>query len=234
MLKRRHTLGLVGLAMTIAMLVAVMGASAAFGASEFQTNEGALAGTTITGTGGAATFETEKGATVTCEHSSSTGKINSALEAEVQVTYSGKCELKGASAGNGACTNPITTKELLVQPGIIAGGTERGLDFTASTLAEFECGSFIKAKIKVTGSAICESRGSNVGPSSVYLKTGEVVCAKGTKAGEQLYTSINIAGTADEGDFLTAEGESFGIKTTEKDSQTTTESLTYGKSMRQT
>jgi len=232
----------VGVLAGMAAMVMSVGASAAFAASEFQTNEGALEGTTITGTGGTATFETEKGATVTCEHSSSTGEINGPFEGHVTVTYSGKCTLAKAIAGNGACTEPIKTEQLTVQPGTIAAGagvvepTERGLDFSASgPLAKFECGSGLtKASITVTGSLICESRGKNVGPTSEFLKTGEVVCESGPNHGEQLYTSINVDGTNITEDFLTADGEVFGIKTTEKDQQETVEHLTFGKAGRQT
>lgn len=233
----KHLIKTLGLAL-VAMAVMVVGASAAFGASEFKAKGGGNpAGITFTGSGNTATFETETKATVTCEKSKSTGKVLSSKEAEVTITYEGKCKLAGAAAGNGSCSNVtgtenIKTETLKGKPGTVpnAAGTKRGLLITGNTkgeLAKFTCQGGVT--ITVTGAVVCEST-----PVKTLSLTGKVICAKGAKAGEQLFTEIEVEGKQETGKFLEAEGKVGFIKFLEKDSQVTTETLTYSAEIEQT
>jgi hypothetical protein len=219
-------------------------ASAAF-ASEFTVESGhTLAGTTFTGSGTAPKFETSGGAVVSCETSKSTGTVKGSKEAETTVTYAGKCEINGGSAGTGTCTNvtgkqEIITEKLTIEPVEIAAGTgvseptERGVLITnkkeeKGMLSKFEC-TGNAGKVEVKGRLVCESRGKNVKNTNVFENKGEVVCAKGSKAGEQLYTKITGSSETFE---MKATASIFKI--TEKDAQITTEQLTYSQNVKQT
>lgn len=223
------------LSAAVAMLFMATGASAAFG-SEFQTaGKGNPAGVTFTGKGGAATFETEKGTTVTCEKSASSGKLLNGLEAEVtSIKYTGKCTISIGSAeceSTGAGKGNITTNTLVVQPGTEIGNKKTRLqDVSAKsggTLVEFTCGSI---KVKVTKSVICE----NTKPESGVTTT--LVCAKkaGGKDGEQKFVEMERDNKEVVKNFLEAEAEVAGIKLKEKDSQTTSETLEFSEAIQQT
>jgi len=230
-------LRVVGLALVVVFAMSAMVASAAFGASEFQVESGhTLKGTTIKGTGGTAKFETEGGEKIECEKSSSNGEVEKATVAKVTVTYSGNCHATG-SLVSGPCENgskDIKTNALTISPGEKLGPgsstTNIGLRFTATVLAKFKCETTpFGAEVEVKGNLVCESVGKNVGPSSEFLTTGEVVCTQ-SSAGIQKFTEIEIGTKKETKQELSA--SVFGIS--EKDAQTTTEKLTYSQKIRQT
>ena len=234
----KTTRSLMGLLVVGPTLVMAIGASPAFAtaASEFL-KEGKVspAGLTFTGAGALATFKGAKGSIVTCEKSASSGKIISATEAEVVVTYSGSCELKKAAV-EGSCSNTrnpgeIKTEKLTVQPGVISG-SGRGLLFTASgdKLAEFTCGS-AKAKITVTGGLICE----NPEPK-VLSEKGLIVCTQVSgKEGVQSFKSIDLEVGKLIDAHLTAKATIFEIfEETEEDAQITNEMVLYSEKIEQT
>jgi hypothetical protein len=222
-------LGVLGLLTVVAMIVMAVGASAAFagGLSEFKGN---TTKNTFHGVGGLATFTSEKGTTVMCNTSLSTGEVTSAQSAKLVVTYSGNCKLANAPIGNGACESPIKTEELKATPIVIAGmlSSNRGLlilPASGSEIAKFKCGS---VSVKVKGGVICEDEPNTGKPGT----KGKVTCAQGTKNGEQLYTSgesvdktVSTSLTAEATDIFTL---------TEKDSQATEEAVTYLESIEQT
>ncbi len=228
---------IVGLCLVAVFALSAVAASSAFGASEFQVESGGtLKGTTIEGTGGVAKFETAKGEKIECEKSSSKGTVETATEAKVTVTYSGNCHATGSKV-SGPCENGsknIKTNELTISPGEKLGPgsstTNIGLRFTATVLAKFKCEKTpLGAEVEVKGNLVCESVGKNVGPTSEYLETGEVVCSQ-SSAGVQKFTEIEIGTKKETKQELMA--SVFGIS--EKDAQTTTEKLKYNKKIRQT
>jgi hypothetical protein len=211
----------VGLVAVFAMSV---GASAAFGASEFKTEKFPV---TFTGTGGIAKFESTGKEFVECEKSKSKGEVKGALEAKVTVEYSGKCHAEGPKL-KATCSEPIVTKELKVQPGDeigkVGAGKEPGQLFTpkeGAVVAEPKC----LVTIKVKGSLVCAS------PTAGKLSTsGETAC-KETAAGAQEFTAIKIGTEARKtGLALVAEAP---FVETEKEAQITTEKLTFSAAVEQ-
>ncbi len=233
----KHLTRTLGLALVVVVALAAVASSAAF-ASEFKAAAGANpAGITFTGKGGKATFETAGKATVTCENSESTGEVKGPLEAEVKITYLGKCTLAGAALGNGACTNvagkeEIKTNALKIEPGTEVGNKKvRLLDVSAKAaggaLANFECQGGVK--IEVLKSVICENTKPTLG-----LKTS-IACEKkaGGAAGEQKFVKMERDTGVIVENFLEAEAKVGFIKLREKDSQTTTEEVTFNKEIEQ-
>lgn len=240
MKKSSSRYGLVAaLAALAALLVMAVGASAAFGASEFKAAKFPVS---FTGSGGAARFESDGsgfGGTpnvITCEKSKSSGSVVGKSEAKVIVTYeegTGKkeCEIKGSA--NGKCGKTIKTEELKVHPEEIGGtGTKRGLLFTSTlaskVLAVVHCpGVFGAEEVKVEGELICESS-----PVKTPTTTGTVTCKEEESGGkevpgEQLFTTITGSST----EHLM---KATGPFTNEEDAQVTTEMLTYKENVEQT
>src|SRR6266850_4863350 len=115
-MKRMHVIGLAAVA---ALLVTAMGASAAFGFSEWLAAGGANPnGITITGKGGAARFESRGGTVIKCDESASTGTFKGTTDASTVVEYKKNCKISGVL--NGACNEPIKTEQLIALPGTIA------------------------------------------------------------------------------------------------------------------
>jgi hypothetical protein len=229
-LKLKQMIGVLALAAVAAMLVAAVGTSAA-GASEFKTT----GAPTFLGEGlGAATFLSSGLNVVTCEKSHSKGSIENSSLAKVIVTYFGKCELHAETPlkFTEACPT-ITTKELDIKPiSKLNGGTKTGLLFAAlsGTIATFTCTGSNKVEVKVTGSVLCEST-----PIGKLSFTGKVICKKGAKHGEQEFTSgENTQQKHTVTDELMAESTLGIFKTSEKDSQETTEDVTYSAEVEQT
>jgi hypothetical protein len=232
-LQLTRIVGVLALAAAAAMLVAAMGTSAA-GASEFKSAGGFPV--TFLGEGvGRSTFLSENLNLVTCENSHAKGSVENSKLATTTITYLTKCELHSVSPTqfNEACPT-ITTNKLDVVPlSKLNGGALTGvlvLPFTGSELASFTCTGSNKVNVKVKGSVICES--TPIGPPEVTK--GEVICRPGTVHGTQQFSS----GTAPAGNTvssgLIAESTLSIFKITEKDSQTTTEQLTYSKAIEQT
>jgi hypothetical protein len=225
----------------VAMLVMAVGASSAF-ASEFTLEGGgSIAGVTFSGVGTIPPeFETSGGAKVTCEKSESTGKVLNSKEAETVATFTestGKkeCEINGGLAGHATCGKSIVTEKLTIEPVEIGGtGSKRGVVLSnkkeeKGVMAKFTCTGTV-GNVVVKGRLVCESKGANVGNNTVYENKGEVVCEKGTKAGEQLFTKITNSSEVFE---LKAEAGTI-FKLTEKDAQITTEKLMYSANVKQT
>jgi len=228
-LKMKQMVGVLALAAAAAMLVAAMA-----GASEFKTAKFPVSFHSL-GLG-LSTFQSENNNTVVCHHSLATGTLESATSAKATVTYSVGCELKAESPlkFSEACPT-ITTKELNIKPiAKLNGGTKTGLLFSAATagatIATFTCSGSNKTEVKVTGSVLCESN-----PIGKLSSTGTITCKKGAKAGEQEFTSgENEQSKTTVKDGLTAESTLGIFKVTEKDSQETTEDVTYGAEVEQT
>jgi hypothetical protein len=140
---------------------------------------------TVTGQGGLATFETEKGNKVTCNASASKGTIENEAKASAIVTYE-KCELKVVNPIVIAekCPN-VVTKKLALEPlselNKVAGKT--GVISEAAVIAEFVCEGANKVAIKVTGSVICQT-----GVVNIFTEINELTCKKGAAAGAQEFT----------------------------------------------
>lgn len=222
-------LGLAGLLAVVAMVVMAMSASAAFGFSEFKSTFP----NKFHGTGGLATFLGEKGTIVMCNKSLSTGEVTSAeLATKIVITYSGDCLLQKAPIENGAAcgtSETITTEELKASPATISGGSNRGLlllPARGTALAKFKCGG---ASITVKGAILCEDE-PNTGKPGL---TGKIVCADGSKVGEQKFTSGEVLGSTVSNVSLTAEATDI-FTITEKDAQATEETVTYENSIEQT
>lgn len=216
---------IVGLCLVAVFALSAVAASAAFGAeSEFlNSKKESPAGTTTTGKGGKAFFESEGKNKVECNESSSTGEFLGVLEAKATVKYKGECKLTGTVK---ATCPEITTKELKVLPGTKVGEEKtRLLEFlpkSGEVMAEFTCES---VKVVVKGGVFCKDTEPKLG-----LKT-KVEC-KQTAAGKQEFTKGVVNGKEVE-DLLTAEAtDVFTIK--EKDAQTTTEEVTSSKEVEQT
>jgi hypothetical protein len=231
-LKLTRMIGVLALAAAAAMLVvAAVGTSAASAAAGFKTHSGSFP-VEFLGEGlGVSTFESSGKNTVTCENSHSKGKVLSGTLASVTITYLNKCELKGTVTE--ACPT-ITTKELLLTPlsNLNPGSTTKlGLLVLAKSgvIAEFTCTGSGKTVVKVTGAVVCEST-----PGGVEVTQGKVICKKGSKAGEQEFTSGTGPTGATLGGTLTAEATLGFFKLSEKDSQTTTEDVTYKEAVEQT
>lgn len=212
--------GLFGLAAVAALLVMAVGASTAFAFPEFKSSTGKFP-VPFKGTGGAAKFESSGKNTVTCEKSKSTGEVKEAISALVTITYEGKCELKGIVTE--ACPS-ITTKSLLVMPVIDLPGGKPALLFSAheGAVAEFTCTGSNKVKVKVTGSIVCLTE-----PTGKFVKEGTVTCKKGAAAGSQEDEESENAAKEKTINFLEAESTLGIFKLKEKDSQETTEKVTY-------
>jgi hypothetical protein len=213
--------------------VAAMFVAAAAGASEFKTSKFPVS---FKGVGlGLNLFQSENNNLIMCNKSSSTGTLESATLAKVTVTYE-TCELKAVSpiSVSEACPN-ITTKELDIKPiSKLNKGTKTGLLFAAvsGAIAEFTCSGGDKVKVKVTGSVLCES--TPIGPPAVT--EGKVSCKKKAGVnGEQEFTEgENTQSKTTVKDALTAESTLSIFKVTEKDSQETTEDVTYSAAVEQT
>ncbi len=227
-------LGVSGLLAVVAMIVMAVGASAAFGFSEFKFASGGKFPITFHGVGGLATFTSEKGTTVMCKNSLSSGSVETSAKAKLTVTYSGDCLIRNTplKVSEGACTEPIKTEELQAAPITITGmlSSNRGLLILPATaggpVAKFTCGSI---KVTVTGGVICEDEPNTGKPAT----TGKVTCAQGTTNGAQLYTSGESLGKTVSGISLTAEATDV-FTFTEKDSQATEEAVTYSAAIEQT
>lgn len=219
MKSKRRPVGVGIVAAVVAMLAMSVGASAAFGYSEFKVNK--TFPVAITGEGGQAQLVSGDNV-ITCEHTASNWKLGSPTSITGSITYSGKCELKGKISGS--CTEPIQTEELTVQPGTIGGGSDRGLLFTSSdgVVAKLTCDHI---SFKVEGELVCESRGF-VGKLAAK---GEFVCSeKKNEAsepipGEQMFTTISVTGVEKLKQELTAGG----VFTNEKVAEVMTEQLTF-------
>ncbi|MGA8353830.1 MAG: hypothetical protein WB698_06660 [Solirubrobacteraceae bacterium] len=223
--------GLFGLAAVTALLVMAVGASGASAFSEFKAAKFPVA---FTGTGGTATFESENKNVVTCEKSASTGSVKSAISATVIITYSGKCQLKAESPLKFTESCPtITTTELLIMPVQLLNGKASlliaSLSGPTGTIAKFTCTGEHKVEVTVTGSVICGNS-----PIGVSSKTGTVTCKKGTKAGEQEFTESENSAKEKTKNVLTATSTLGIFKVSEKDSQETTEAVTYAENVEQT
>ncbi len=225
-LQLKRMIGVLMLAAMAAMLVAAMGATSAYAKPEFKTS-----GTfpvSFLGEGlGKATFLSEGLNSVTCNDSHSKGSVLNSTLASVTITYLGDCLLKGTLSNS--CPT-ITTNELLLTPlSNLNSGTKLGLlvlPKSGTELASFTCGS---ASIKVKGGVVCEST-----PGGKLVLAGKVICKAGAKHGEQEFTS----GEGPTGSIfttsLTAESTVSFFKITEKDSQETTEDVTYTAQVEQT
>src|SRR6266850_5279563 len=221
-MKRMHVIGLAAVA---ALLVTAMGASAAFGFSEWLAAGGANPnGITITGKGGAARFESKGGNVIKCEESASTGTFKGTTEASTVVEYTKNCKISGTL--NGACTEPIKTETLTALPGTIAtAASGRGLlllPAAGTVMAKVTCAG---TKITVEGGVVCESE-----PVKKLSTTGKVICkeklnAKGEEEkGVQQFTEIEVGGKNEKDELI---ANAIFIK--EKDAQVTTETLTFSK-----
>jgi hypothetical protein len=209
----------------VTMLVMSVGPSSAFGFSEFKLAAGEKFPVPFVGGGGAAKLESPAGNAVRCEKSKSNGAVVNAGEAKDTIEYSGKCELKGVIIA-GVCKEPITTKELTVEPGEIVGGTERGWLFTpakGAVIVQAECGGLV---IPVEGKLVCESRGKFV---KKLAFNGEMVCEQAA-AGVQKLTEIEVKAKKLIKQELTANA----LFLKEKLAQTTTEILEFKKEVEQT
>lgn len=207
-----------------ALLVMAVGASAAFARSEFKWTKTPLS---FTGKAGAVTLESESGAVVTCEKSSSVGDLGSATKLEMGVTYEGNCKLVDTNGAINESCPTTTTKELVVEPGEkLGGGTKVGLYFkpaSGDVIAEFHCGS---AEVKVMGSFACEST-----PIGTIVTNLGVLCQK-TGSGEQEFKTIEIDGKTVNAELKM---ESTGIfKVVEKVALVSTETLTFSSEIEQT
>jgi hypothetical protein len=218
---------LFGLTAAAALLAMAVGASA-YASAGFKTHSGTFP-VEFLGEGGAYRFESAGKDTVTCENSHSKGSIVSSTLAKVTITYLNKCELKGIISET--CPT-ITTKELLITPlDALNGGAKLGWLFvprSGTELANFTCTGSGKTNVKITKAVVCEST-----PGGVMVTKGQVICRKGSSAGEQQFTS----GTSPTGAVLvgtlTAEATLGFFKITEKDSQETTENVTYKEAVEQ-
>ncbi len=226
-LKLKQMIGVLALAAAAAMLVAV-----AAGASEWKTTKFPVS---FNGSGlGLYKFESEHLNVVSCEKSKTEGSFESSTSEKVTITHEGKCELKVESPlkFSEACPT-ITTKELNVKPiSKLNGGTKTGLLFSAVSgpIAEFTCTGSNKTALKITGSVLCESN-----PIGKLSTTSTITCKKGAKHDEQEFTSGENEQTKTKvTDGLTAESTLGIFKITEKDSQETTEDVTYSAEIEQT
>lgn len=219
-----------GLVLTaMAILAMTVGASVAFGASEYKTS-GSFPVTFTGKSSKASRFESTGKNYVECEKSSSKGEVKSAKEALATVTYEGKCKVEGVFKGS--CEEPIVTKVLKVEPGDklgpATGGSKVGVLFKPAEgelLAEPTCEGH---KLPVKGQLVCENPKPGVSSTS-----GSVVCKK-TGPGTQEFTEIEVFGTKLTKQELKAEATVLGFKITEKDAQETSEELTYSKAVEQT
>jgi len=218
-MKRMHLIGLVAVA---ALLVTAVGASSAFGFSEWLGVGGANpAGITIKGAGGKAFFESAGKNKIECEKSESTGEFKGVKEASALVKYKGKCEISGKL--NGKCNEPIETTELIALPGTIAAAASgRGALFLPASGAVMAKPVCAGVTITVEGGLVCETE-----PAKKLSLNGKVICRE-TAAGVQQFTEIEVGGK-NEKDELIANA----IFTKEKDAQVTTETLTYNKEVEQ-
>lgn len=174
----------------VALLAMAVGASAAFGYSEFKTS-GSFP-VTITGKSGKITIESSGGNSLTCEKSAVTGSFTGSTSETAKLTLSGKCEINGAI--HETCPT-LETKNLTGEPGENLGGlvvgktTKDGILFTPSSgvIAEYICGS---TTYKFVGGFICETA-----PIGKMTTKGKLVCEQ-TSAGKQEFTSIEIGGKA--------------------------------------
>jgi len=217
--------GLFGLAAVAALLAMSVGASAAFAFPEFKASKFPVE---FKGTGGTATFESTGKNTVTCEKSESTGKVESAISVLVDIVYSGKCTLKAVTPITVTEECPsIKTKSLLIMPVFILPSLRVGLLISAQAgegaIAEFTCSGSDKVKVKVTGSVICLPT-----PVGKPVTAGEVICKKvAGKPGVQEFTESENSAKEKTLNHLTAESTLGIFKTSETDSQETTEKVEY-------
>jgi hypothetical protein len=215
---------IINLALMAVFAVSAVGASAAFAVSEFKATSFPV---TFTGKGdGLSRFETPSGSTVTCEASSSFGKVLSAFDVDVKITYS-ICSLKATSPIGVTDTCPnVLTKLLLITPvDKLGGGTKTGVLVAAvggGAITSFTCTGTSTVEVVVKGSVICESQ-----PIGVSTLKGVVACRQGASLGEQEFkTATNRNGLVTE-DFLEAESTLSIFKIKEKDAQITQELITY-------
>src|ERR1041385_155000 len=184
-MKRIHVIGLATMA---ALLVTAVGASVAFGFSEWLTTGGANPkGIKITGKGGTAFFEGTGKDRIECEKSESSGEFKSVLQASLLVKYKGKCEISGKL--HGKCNEPIETELLIAEPGTIAAaGSGRGALFLpaeGTVMAEPVCAG---VTITVQGGLVCETK-----PIGELSLSSEVNCRE-TSAGVQQFNEIEVDG----------------------------------------
>jgi hypothetical protein len=233
--KTTTRLGLIGPLAVVAIIAMAVGASAAFGFSEFKFASGGKFPINFHGVnaiGGLATFTTEKGATIMCKDSLTNGAVESSTAAKFTATYTGDCLLQNTppKVGEGACTEPIKTEELKAEPITLSNGNKRGLLIqpakAGGIVAQFTCGS---VKVKVEGGVICEDEPNTGKPAT----TGKVICSQGSKTGEQEFTSGEALGGTVSGISLTAEATDL-FTFTEKDSQATKEEVSYSAAIEQT
>jgi hypothetical protein len=219
-MKRMHV---IGLAAMVALLVTAIGASAAFGLSEWLAAGGASpAGIKITGKGGTAVFESTGKNKIECEKSESSGEFKGVFEASALVKYKGNCKISGKLNGN--CNEPIETESLIALPGTIAAaGSGRGLlllPASGTVMAKPVCAGIT---ITVEGGVVCETK-----PIGKLSTSGEVNCRE-TAAGVQQFKEIEV-NDKNEKDELIANA----IFTKENDAQVTVETLTYSSEVEQT
>lgn len=178
--KRTTRLGLAGLLAVVAM---TMAASTAFGYSEFKVGSGGKFPITFHGLGGLTTFTSEKGTTIMCSHSLTSGTILSSTLVDVKTKYSGDCliEKTPLKFEEGAeCSSTIETEELNAEPITITGhlSSNRGVLIlpgkSGGSIAKFSCG---KVAVTVKGALICEDEPNTGKPST----TSHVVCAQTAK-----------------------------------------------------
>ncbi len=226
--------GLFWLTAVVALLAIAVGTSTA-DASEFKAPGGFPV--TLLGEGvGLSTFLSEGLNSVTCHNSHSKGSVTSSTDIKATITYLTGCELVVEKSSIGkfkeACPT-ITTKELLIVPlSKLNEGIKTGLlvlPATGTELAAFTCTGSNKAEVKVKGSVICEPT-----PIDTKITKGKNICKAATPHGTQEFTlGTNPSGTIVKAG-LTTETTIVGFKTTEKDSQETTENVTYAKEVEQT
>jgi hypothetical protein len=235
--KSTSRLGLAGPLAVVAMIVMAVGASAAFGFSEFKPGTGGKFPIAFHGLGGLATFTSAEGTTITCHHSLTSGEVLSSTLADLKAKYTSDCLIEntplGVEEGAECGGSKIETNALDVKPITITGhlSSNRGLLIQPATsggaIAKFSCGGIA---VEVKGGVICEDVPNTGKPST----SGLVTCAQnGTKNGEQLYTSGEVLGTNVSKVSLTAEAKDI-FTFTEKDSQATEETVTYAEPIEQT
>jgi hypothetical protein len=219
-MKRIHVIGLAAVA---ALLVTVVGASAAFGFSEWLAAGGASPkGITFAGKGGKAAFLSAGGNKIECEKSESTGEFKGVLEASALVKCTGNSKISGTL--NGTCVEPIETQALIALPGTITGAASgRGvllLPAVGAVMAKVTCAGIA---ITVEGGLVCESE-----PVQKLSLSGKVICREAS-AGVQQFTEIDVGGALVKDELIAN-----AIFTKEKCAQEATENLTFSKEVEQT
>jgi hypothetical protein len=233
-LQLKGMIGVLMLAAAAVMLVAASVGTSAAGASTFRSQSGSFP-VSFLGEGlGEPTFLSEKLNSVKCHKSHSSGSVEGTSLAKVLIEYLVGCELDAESPLKFKETCPnIMTKELFIRPLSKVGGagTLTGVLVTATSgnIAEFTCTGSNKTNIKVSGSVICESS-----PVGKLVTVGQIICKAGAAHGSQELTKGELPSGATVIAGLTAESTLGIFKITEKDSQTTTEDVTYKEAVEQT